>query len=224
MKIPRKLDSLITARLEWIGLTRAEFKELVQAGCTFLVLIALIGMYLIPDVIRTYETLVARHRAAGDLRAERASTGEVLHALKLEPDFEKDLHIWKLGKGSVLDVWYGSHLTIGIPSFDRAGLHAALDGYADITVESPLEVMDVRTWAGRAWLAPGKYSIICDPGCKRMLVYVEKGVASISGDSSGTELALHDGESGAVPRGGRSEKIDSATFQRYYLDEWGMKP
>ena len=223
MMTPQQFRSLIIDKLDWMGLTPKLLRDFVWTTFQLFFVGWVTVRYVIPDTRRVYDVITARRRIAGDLRAQRASTGDVYRAVKLEPKFMKN-HAYRFGRGSVLDLWYGGRFTFGVPLFDQPGYRAALDGYADITVTSPMEVMDISTWAGRVWLAPGHYSIICEPGCKRMLVYVEKGVANISGDSSGTELALHDGEAGAVPRGGRGEKVDSTTFNRYYLDEWGVKP
>lgn len=165
----------------------------------------------------------AWRRNGRDLKEGRAPSGQVHWATRVEApqlDFERV----ELGRDAQVQLLYGSRFTVGRPLFELSGVRAALDGDANFAVSSPRGAMDVRTSAGHAWLAPGTYSIMCEPGCKAMLVYVEKGVASIRGDSSRTEVALHDGEIGVVPRGREGRKIDRKTAEAYYLAEWGMTP
>jgi hypothetical protein len=211
-------------KLHWAQLARRKVAFRIDAVLNFLLVVMVVAAVAVPAVLYGYEAVKAKRQNARDLREERAPTGEVYWGTRIETKelFGEDRYM--LVNGTELRVPHGSRFTIGSPLIDTKGARAAADGIVEIVVSPRQKMMDVSTWAGRAWLAPGQYTIMCDRGCLRMLVFVTKGVANIRGDASSMELALHDGESGAVKRGGRGEKIDSLTATRYYLEEWGMKP
>lgn len=213
---------MTTEKLNRLGLTRRETRQLVELTLLGLFMIWISVAYTYPMAKAGYGMIAAKHRDARDLREQRAATGDVLWAKRLDSHYWPDTD-YVLAYGSRVSLVRPARFTVGEAFFSKQGVRAALDGMADIEVNSPQEVMDINTWAGRAWLAPGSYQIICEPGCKRMLVGVAKGVAIIWGDSSSSAVTLHDGEMGAIKRFGQGERIDSLKARQYLLDEWGNK-